>query len=49
VIRFIARRVKAETIIEGDSVMKVKVIPVTLEGNKIVFECSGGCLFSAAK
>ncbi|MBT0521301.1 PAAR domain-containing protein [Morganella morganii] len=35
-------------IAEGDSLMKIKGIPVALEGHKVTCGCSGGCALVAA-
>ncbi|HCR3197690.1 TPA: PAAR domain-containing protein, partial [Morganella morganii] len=35
-------------IAEGDSLMKIKGIPVALEGHKVTCGCSGGCVLVAA-
>ncbi|HEK0697767.1 TPA: PAAR domain-containing protein, partial [Proteus mirabilis] len=38
---------KTGTIIEGDNLMKIKGIPVALEGHKVACGCSDGCILVA--
>ncbi|MGG4610826.1 PAAR domain-containing protein [Providencia sp. Me31A] len=39
---------KTGTIVEGDNLMKIKAIPVALEGHKVACGCSGSCVLVAA-